>query len=281
MARGHFPLPVVGETQPLELPTHGVDVVPRPLFRRDVVLDGRVLRRQAEGVPTHGMEHVPAVHPFEAGHHVSDGVVADVAHVAAPRRVREHLQAVVLGAAAAGVKTVNPLLFPALLPLHLQRLVIVVRHAIHPSLRVKSPQKRKAASLRDGMRAFRGTTLISARRASAPSSSPWITAGSRHGLQGPGGPFSLRLQGELRRRVPCRLAPAGGSLERDVPAYFSPSSSFPQGDTPSIDSLVYHDAAGWSILPAPGGPVAGPRFAAVPARLPRGAIEAADPQQCQ
>src|SRR5690606_241968 len=137
------------------------------------------------------------------------------------------------------------------------------------------------ASLRDGMRAFRGTTLISARRASAPSSSPWITAGSRHGLQGPGGPFSLRLQGELRRRVPCRLAPAGGSLERDVPAYFSPSSSFLQGDTPSIDSLVYHDAAGWSILPAPGGPVAGPRFAAVPARPPRGAIEAADPQQCQ
>ncbi len=47
-------------------------------------LDGRVFRGQAEGVPTHGMKHVVALHPLVSRQGVADGVVADVADVEEP-----------------------------------------------------------------------------------------------------------------------------------------------------------------------------------------------------
>ena len=43
-----------------------------------------------------GMQHVVAAHPLRARHDVADDVVADVADVRVPGRVREHLQAVEL-----------------------------------------------------------------------------------------------------------------------------------------------------------------------------------------
>ena len=69
----------------------------------DAVLDRRVLGRQAEGVPAERMQHVVAAHPLGARHHVADDVVADVADVRVPGRVREHLEAVVLGLRASSV----------------------------------------------------------------------------------------------------------------------------------------------------------------------------------
>ena len=59
-------------------------------------LDRGVLGRQAERVPAERMQHVVAAHPLGARHHVADDVVADVADVRVPRRVGEHLEAVVL-----------------------------------------------------------------------------------------------------------------------------------------------------------------------------------------
>ena len=65
----------------LQLALHVGDVVARPLRRRHAVLHRRVLGRQAERVPAHGLQHVVALHAHEAREHVADGVVAHVAHV--------------------------------------------------------------------------------------------------------------------------------------------------------------------------------------------------------
>ena len=83
------------------------------------VFDGSVLGGQAEGVPAHRMEHVEAAHPLEPRQEVADGVHADVAHVDAARRVREHLEAVELR--TAGILDGAELfaLVPDPLPLHL------------------------------------------------------------------------------------------------------------------------------------------------------------------
>ena len=43
-----------------------------PQGRVAVVLDGGVFRRQPEGVPAHGVQHVEAAHLGVAGHHVAD-----------------------------------------------------------------------------------------------------------------------------------------------------------------------------------------------------------------
>jgi hypothetical protein len=61
----------------------------------DLALDRGVLRRHAEGVPAHRVQHGVAARAHEAGDHVAHGVVAHVAHVDAPRGVGEHLEDVV------------------------------------------------------------------------------------------------------------------------------------------------------------------------------------------
>jgi hypothetical protein len=63
------------------------------------VLDGGVLRWQAEGIPAHGLEDVLAAHALIAGDDVADGVVAHMAHVQLPRGIGEHGQAIELLAA--------------------------------------------------------------------------------------------------------------------------------------------------------------------------------------
>jgi|GEM_PF-2182218 len=96
-----FALPVDGESQRLQLLLHVGDVVPGPLRRRHLVLHRRVFRRQAEGIPTHGLQHVVALHAVVAGEHIADGIVAHMSHVQLARRIGKHRQAVVLRPVAA------------------------------------------------------------------------------------------------------------------------------------------------------------------------------------
>ncbi len=61
-----------------------------------LVLHGGVLGRHAERVPSHRVDDVEALGPAVARHDVAHRVVAHVAHVDAPRRIREHLEHVIL-----------------------------------------------------------------------------------------------------------------------------------------------------------------------------------------
>ena len=99
VAGGEFAVPVVAEAHALQLFLHVVDVFVGPLGRMGVVLDRRILGGQAESVPAHGVQDIEALHPLVAGHHIADGVVADMAHVNAARRVGEHLQEIIFGPA--------------------------------------------------------------------------------------------------------------------------------------------------------------------------------------
>ncbi|MNH11884.1 hypothetical protein D3C79_714120 [compost metagenome] len=81
LAGGDFTCPVDGQAQALELGLHVVDVFVGPLGRGDVVFHRRVFRGHAESVPAHRLQDVLAQHALVAGNHVTDGVVAHVAHV--------------------------------------------------------------------------------------------------------------------------------------------------------------------------------------------------------
>ena len=104
-----------------------VDVLVRPDARLRVVLDGGVLRGQAEGVVAHGVQHVEAAHAGLAGHGVADGVVAGVAHVQVAGGVREHLEHVLLGLARVLFGLVELVGLPGRLPLGLDGLGVVGR----------------------------------------------------------------------------------------------------------------------------------------------------------
>ena len=128
VAGGDLARPVDRQAHLLELGAHGRDVGIGPFGRVDLALHGRVLRRQAEGVPAHGMEHVVAARPLVTRDHVADRVVADVAHVDTARWIGEHLEHVVFRARRILGHGEASGLVPGLLPLGLGFLDVVAGH---------------------------------------------------------------------------------------------------------------------------------------------------------
>ena len=89
----HFPVPVVGEAQGLDLGAELADV--RRSGERGVCagLDGVILRREAECVEAHGVQHVESPHAEVTGVDVRGGIAFGVAHVESlGGGVREHIQ---------------------------------------------------------------------------------------------------------------------------------------------------------------------------------------------
>jgi len=125
VAGGDLGAPIVGDAQPLEHLAHVGDVGVGPVLGTGAVFDGRVLRRQAEGVPPHGMHDVMPVHALVTHQHVGDGVVPHVAHVEVSRRIREHHQTVVGLVGSGTVRRVGGvILLPAGLPLSIDVLEV-------------------------------------------------------------------------------------------------------------------------------------------------------------
>ncbi|CRM87541.1 hypothetical protein [Pseudomonas sp. 22 E 5] len=81
LAGGHFAGPVHRQAQAAQLGLHVGDVLVGPLGGSYVVFHRGVFRRHAEGVPTHGLQDILALHALVTGNHVTDGVVAHVPHV--------------------------------------------------------------------------------------------------------------------------------------------------------------------------------------------------------
>ncbi len=108
--------PVECEADLLQLLAHRPDVGPGPFARVDLALHRRILGRHPERVPAHRVEHFMPLHPPVPGDDVAHRVVADVAHVDAPRRIGEHLEDVGLGLGAVAVGAEALLGFPPRLP---------------------------------------------------------------------------------------------------------------------------------------------------------------------
>ena len=95
----------------------------RPGMR--LVLDGGVLGGQAEAVEAHRRQHAVALHRAVADDQVAERVVADVAHVCRPARVRVHAEDVERRAGVVVVDLIRACLRPTRLPLLLDGLRVV------------------------------------------------------------------------------------------------------------------------------------------------------------
>ena len=103
----------------------------------NVVLNGVVLRGQAEAVIPHGEEHIVAVHAALAGHHVHGGVGPGVAHMQAlSGGIGELHQGVELGLVAVIPGLIDSGFLPFLLPLRLNggKIVFQISHAFFRSV---------------------------------------------------------------------------------------------------------------------------------------------------
>ena len=87
---GQFTVPVVTEAKAVKLVFHVGDVFIGPLAWSGIVFDCRVFSGKAKRIPTHRLHHVFALHALIARYHITNGVVAYVAHVQATRWVWEH-----------------------------------------------------------------------------------------------------------------------------------------------------------------------------------------------
>ena len=121
---------IVGEAHALHRGERLVHVLIRPGSSLRIVLDGGVLGRQAKGVKADGVQHVEAAHAGLTGHGIADGIVARVAHVQVARRIREHLEHVLLGLAVVGVDGKEVGVLPGLHPLGLNGLRVVDRNLV-------------------------------------------------------------------------------------------------------------------------------------------------------
>ena len=121
---------IVGEAHALHRGERLVHVLIRPGGSLRVVLDSGVLGRKAKGIKADGVQHIVAAHAGLTGHGIADGVVARVAHVQVARRIREHLEHVLLGLAGVGVDGKEVGILPGLHPLGLNGLRVVGRDLI-------------------------------------------------------------------------------------------------------------------------------------------------------
>ncbi len=180
IAGGELARPVQREAERLHLRLHVGDVVARPGGRRDALVDGGVLRRQAEGIPAHRHQHVVALHAQVARHHVVDGVVAHVPHVQLARRVRKH---------RARVELALPRVFG------------------HPVRVARGPVR-----ARIGLHFGRNISFIHARLYGAPGRgwSPWPPGGAPLAAFGrlvPGDPLAAHCVGFGSTTKPMRVRP--------------------------------------------------------------------------
>ena len=121
---------IVGETHALHRGERLVHVLIRPGGSLRVVLDSGVLGRQAKGVKADGVQHVVTAHAGLTGHGIADGIVARVAHMQVARRIREHLEHVLLGLAVVGVDGEEVGVLPGLHPPGLNGLRVVGRDLV-------------------------------------------------------------------------------------------------------------------------------------------------------
>ena len=123
----HHTVPVEAVAEHLELAGEILDVLLRDDGGMDVVLDGKVLRRQTEGVKADGIEDVVALHPLLAADDVHCRKGARMADVqSGGGRVRELDEPVEFRSRIAGHGGVGLFLFPLVLPFFLNGCEIVL-----------------------------------------------------------------------------------------------------------------------------------------------------------
>ena len=130
----HAAVPVKAVSQHLQLLGEILDVVLRDDGRVDVVLDGIVLRGQAESIEADGEQYIIALHPLFAGDDIHSRKGAGMPHVQAlAGGIRKLDQPVELGSFVAGDGGIGLCLLPVGLPLLFngRKIVIHARFSLY------------------------------------------------------------------------------------------------------------------------------------------------------
>ena len=142
IAGADFPVPVIRESERLDLITEVINVPIREFTRMMAGLQGILFCRQTECIESHRVHDVVSLHPLHAGNHVSCRIAFRMPYMQAlPGRIRKHIQNIILRLREViGIRSEGLMIFPVLLPFLLNLLMIV--HELPPSLFL-APGKQK------------------------------------------------------------------------------------------------------------------------------------------
>ena len=120
-----LPVPIVGESHLLKLLSHVIDAAQCPRLGMALIFYRGVLSGLAERVVSHRMQDVISLHYLYARCDIAYRVITHVAHVDAARRVREHLEEIILFPGGIFLYFEGALRLPFLLPFLFYALEIV------------------------------------------------------------------------------------------------------------------------------------------------------------
>ena len=93
---GDFLVPIIREAKGIDLTFEVRDVLFGEHIRMLVVLDGKLLCRQAESIPTHRVKNIKALHSLHTGNDIGCSITFWMAHMKSlSRRIREHVENVI------------------------------------------------------------------------------------------------------------------------------------------------------------------------------------------
>ncbi len=97
IGRGDLTVPIVAEAQGLELAPKGLDVGGRGHSGVLSGFDGVLLRRKAEGIVTHRVQHIEAVHPLVSADDIRRRITFRMSHMKSRTTwVGKHVEHVIL-----------------------------------------------------------------------------------------------------------------------------------------------------------------------------------------
>ena len=112
----YFPVPIINCANRAKLAPHGLDVFHCPVVGMDTPADSGILRRQAKGVETDGMQYVVSLHPAEASVAIGGSHCVPVADMQVSGGIGVHRQVVPLGPRVVVYDSVKVIFGPAFLP---------------------------------------------------------------------------------------------------------------------------------------------------------------------
>ena len=136
ITRRKLTFPSVTNPETLQLIFHMCDVVARPGFRMNVVLNRGVLCGHTERVPTEWMQHVIPMHTLHPRNHVANHVVSDMANMSMPRGVGKHHETIKFWPRQILGDLKGTTVCPPLLPFCLDFLGVIVAHGTNGRVNV-------------------------------------------------------------------------------------------------------------------------------------------------
>ena len=126
-------VPIIRKTHFPLLTLHVVNIREGPIGRADIILYGSIFCRHTESIKTHRVNNIETGHCLITSQYITYGIIAYMSHMEISRRIREHLQNIVLLFILGHLSLIDIAVSPLGLPFFLYIMRFILQHFSSPS----------------------------------------------------------------------------------------------------------------------------------------------------